>query len=153
MDEFIWDQVIDNCHSKRLRTTLLAERDLKLDRVLDLAAAMEASEKQAAQMTPCVNRVNTVNRSGWRGKPKRQNNIQHKTHERRRTHYSDSTCTTQTALALDVVDKGLQWMFVGVHKTRNVTHVARRGTSARCAVVAKSRQSRNMSLNTLARKK
>ena len=49
--DFIRDQVIDNCKSKRLRTKLLAERDLKLERVLDLAAAMEASERQAAQMS------------------------------------------------------------------------------------------------------
>ena len=50
-DDFIRDQVIDNGRSKRLRTKLLAERDLNLDRVLDLAGAMEASESQAAQIS------------------------------------------------------------------------------------------------------
>ena len=51
VEDFIRYQVIDNCQSKRLRTKLLAERDLTLDRVLDVAAAMMASERQAAQMT------------------------------------------------------------------------------------------------------
>ena len=50
IDDFIRDQVIDNCRLKRLRTKLLAEHDLKLERVLDLAAAMDALERQAAQM-------------------------------------------------------------------------------------------------------
>ena len=44
------ETVIDNGRSKRLRTKLLAERELNLDRVLDLAGAMEASESQAAQI-------------------------------------------------------------------------------------------------------
>ena len=50
VDDFIRDQAIDNGRSKRLRTKLLAERDLNLDRVLDLAGAMEASDSQAAQI-------------------------------------------------------------------------------------------------------
>ncbi|KAK2148215.1 hypothetical protein NP493_3264g00007 [Ridgeia piscesae] len=54
----LMDQVIDNCRSKRLRTKLLAERDLKLEHVLDLAATMEASECQAAQMVQDAERVN-----------------------------------------------------------------------------------------------
>ena len=60
VDDFIRDQVIDNCRSKCLRTKLLAERDLKLDRALDLAAAMEASERQAAQISQDGERVNAV---------------------------------------------------------------------------------------------
>ena len=51
VDDFISDQVIDNGRSKRLRTKLLAERDLNLDRVLDLVGIMEASESQAAQIS------------------------------------------------------------------------------------------------------
>ena len=32
VSDFIWDQIIDHCRSKRLRTKLLAERDLTLDK-------------------------------------------------------------------------------------------------------------------------
>ena len=60
VDDFIRDQVIDNGRSKRLRTKLLAERDLNLDRVLDLAGAMEASESQAAQISEGGERSYTV---------------------------------------------------------------------------------------------
>ena len=58
--------MIDNCRSKRLRTKLLAERDLKLEHVLDLAATMEASECQAAQMVQDAERVNMVSDTSWR---------------------------------------------------------------------------------------
>ena len=43
-DDFIRDQVIDKCISKHLRTKLLAEKDLQLARLLELAQAKEASE-------------------------------------------------------------------------------------------------------------
>ena len=38
-DNFIRDQIIDKCSSKSLRTKLLAEKDLKLPRLLELAQA------------------------------------------------------------------------------------------------------------------
>ena len=41
---FIRDQVVDKYISKKLRTQLLAERDLTLDRLFALAQAKEASE-------------------------------------------------------------------------------------------------------------
>ena len=50
-DDFIHDQVIDKCASKHLRTKLLAEKDLKLTRILELAQAKEASEQHSAEMT------------------------------------------------------------------------------------------------------
>ena len=40
LPDFIRDQVIDNCRSKHLRTKLLAERNLTLERTLDIAMAM-----------------------------------------------------------------------------------------------------------------
>ena len=43
-DAFIRDQVVNNCISKKLRTQLLAGRDLTLDRLLTFAQAKEASE-------------------------------------------------------------------------------------------------------------
>lgn len=48
--EFIKDQVIDHCRSQKLRTKLLATRDLTLARTLDIAQAMEASERQASEI-------------------------------------------------------------------------------------------------------
>ena len=50
VDSFIRDQLIDNCLAKKLLTKLLAERDLNLDRALDIAQAMEASESQSRQI-------------------------------------------------------------------------------------------------------
>ena len=50
LDSFICDQLIDNCLSKKLRTKLLAERDLDLDHALDIAQAMEASGSQSRQI-------------------------------------------------------------------------------------------------------
>lgn len=50
-NDFIRDQVIDKCLSKSLRTKLLAERDLKLDKLLDIAQAKEASEAQSASFS------------------------------------------------------------------------------------------------------
>ena len=43
-DDFIRDQVIDICIPKHLRTKLLAEKDLQLARLLELAQAKETSE-------------------------------------------------------------------------------------------------------------
>ena len=43
-DAFIRDQVVVKCISKKLRTQLLAERDLTVDRLFALAQAKEASE-------------------------------------------------------------------------------------------------------------
>ena len=43
-DDFIRDQVIDKCISKHLSTKLLAEKDLQLARLLELAQAKEASK-------------------------------------------------------------------------------------------------------------
>jgi hypothetical protein len=45
-DDCIRDQVIDKCQSKSLRTKLLAEKDLKLDKLLEIAQAKEASESR-----------------------------------------------------------------------------------------------------------
>ena len=50
-NDFIRDQVIDKCNSKRLRTKLLAAKDLTLAKLLDIAQAKEASERQATQIT------------------------------------------------------------------------------------------------------
>ena len=47
-DDFIRDEVIDKCHSKSLRTKLLAEKDLTLTKLLDIPQAKEASESRAA---------------------------------------------------------------------------------------------------------
>ena len=69
VDDFIRDQVIDNGRLKRLRTKLLAERDLNLDRVLDLAGAMEASESQAAQISEGGERSNMVYGKKQSGRP------------------------------------------------------------------------------------
>ena len=60
VDDFIRDQVVDNCRSKRLRTKLLAEQDLTLDRTLALSAATEAAEHQAAQIAHDEERVSAV---------------------------------------------------------------------------------------------
>ena len=49
-DAFIRDQVVNKCISKKLRTQLLAGRDLTLHRLLTLAQAEEGSEQQAAQI-------------------------------------------------------------------------------------------------------
>jgi len=46
-DDFIRDQVIDKCKSKSLRTKLLAEPELKLKKLLEIAQAKEASESRA----------------------------------------------------------------------------------------------------------
>ena len=65
VSEFIRDQVIDCCLSQRLCTKLLAEKSLTLNRLLELAQAMEASESQAAQIshdgTCSVRRVQSFN--------------------------------------------------------------------------------------------
>ena len=60
VDDFIRDQVVYNCRSKRLRTKLLAEQDLTLDRTLALSAATEAAEHQAAQIAHDGERVSAV---------------------------------------------------------------------------------------------
>lgn len=49
--DFIRDQVIDKCKSRYLRTKLLAEKRLTLDRLLEIAQAKEASEHQANKIT------------------------------------------------------------------------------------------------------
>ena len=76
--------MFDSCRSKRLRTKLLAERDLKLEPVLDLAAVMEASERQAAQVAQDAEPVNIVSGLGWRERQK-----QPKVNDRRATHDSN----------------------------------------------------------------
>lgn len=50
-DNFIRDQVIDKCSSRKLREKLLAESNLTLTKVLEISQAREASQLQAAQMT------------------------------------------------------------------------------------------------------
>ena len=50
IEDFIRDQVIEKCYSKQLKVKLLAEKDLKLPRLLELAQAKEASEAQANQI-------------------------------------------------------------------------------------------------------
>ena len=49
-DDFIRDQVIEKCTSNLLRKKLLAETDLKLEKVLDVAQALETSEFQASKI-------------------------------------------------------------------------------------------------------
>ena len=78
MDSFIQDQVIDNCSSTKLRTKLVAERDLTLDRMLDIAQAMEASESQSSQIAEDnqftnVYSINRQTRGGKRGQRECQN--------------------------------------------------------------------------------
>ena len=51
LNDFLRDQVIDHCISKRLRTRFLAEKDLSLYKTLEVAAAMEASERQSELMS------------------------------------------------------------------------------------------------------
>lgn len=69
-DSFIRDQVIDNCLSMKLRTKLLAERDLSLARTLDIAQAIEASQSQSRQIAEDnqSTKVYTVGRQPRRGK-------------------------------------------------------------------------------------
>ena len=50
INDFIRDQIIDACKSRRLRTKLLAQRELNLKSTLEIAQAMEASERQATEM-------------------------------------------------------------------------------------------------------
>ena len=105
VDDFIRDQVIDNCRSKRLRMKLLAERDLKLEHVLDLAATMQASERQVAQMTQDAEQVNMVSGAGWRERQKQPKvNDRCASHDSnwctkcyRRGHTIDACRCTQTA--------------------------------------------------------
>ncbi len=49
LNDFIRDQVIEKCSSKSLRTRLLAEKDLTLAKLLDVAQAKEASERRSAK--------------------------------------------------------------------------------------------------------
>ena len=51
IDDFIRDQITDNCISQKLRTKLLAVPDLTLARTLELAQAMEPSEGQSRQIS------------------------------------------------------------------------------------------------------
>ncbi len=68
VNDFIRDQIIDCCASKRLRVKLLADKELTLDKTLEVARAMEASEEQAAQMSGgTVHRVHA--RSKYPPKP------------------------------------------------------------------------------------
>ena len=72
VDSFNRDQLIDICLTKNLRTKFLAERDLNIDRALDIAQAMEASEspsRQIAEDNPFT--VYTVGRQ-TRGRNKAQ---------------------------------------------------------------------------------
>ena len=133
IDDFIRDQVIDNCRSKRLRTKLLAERDLKLERVLDFAAAMEASERQAAQMAQDAERVNMVSGADWR--------------ERQKQPKVNVPVMIQTGVQ-NVVDGATQLMPVAAHRLLSVTRMARRSTSARCSAVTRNRHSRDTARNT-----
>ena len=48
--EMIRDQVLEKCHSTRLRRRLLREEDLTLDVILRIARALEASDRQAKQI-------------------------------------------------------------------------------------------------------
>lgn len=69
--EFIKDQVIDHCRSQKLRTKLLATRDLTLARTLDIAQAMEASERQASEINAErrePDRVYATGHAGGRGR-------------------------------------------------------------------------------------
>ena len=49
LNDFIRDQIINGCRSNRLRTRLLAEGGLTLEKTMDISVAIEASECQAAQ--------------------------------------------------------------------------------------------------------
>ena len=61
LEDFIRDQVIDKCLSNNLRKKLLAEKDLKLARVIELSQAKEASEYQAAEISQEAGSVNAMN--------------------------------------------------------------------------------------------
>ena len=47
-DEIV-DQVIDRCNSKKLRKRLLKERDLTLDKLLEIALVIEAADHQSVK--------------------------------------------------------------------------------------------------------
>ena len=77
IDDFIRDQIIDNCISQKLRTKLLAVADLTLPRTLELAQAMEASESQSRQISSNNNytSVYSVKQTGsGQSKGRRQHN-------------------------------------------------------------------------------
>ena len=60
-DDFICHQVIDKSKSKSLHTKFLAERDLTLNKVMEISTAKEASESRSAQFDD-VDRTFTVNK-------------------------------------------------------------------------------------------
>ena len=82
-DDFIQDQIIDLCTSKRLRTKLLGQKELTLKTtlVLDIAQAMEASERQAAEMAherSDSNKAYAIKRAHSTSKPsQREQNSSH----------------------------------------------------------------------------
>ena len=91
VDDFIRDQVINNGRSKSLRTKLLAERDLNLDRVLDLAGAMEASESQAAQIAEGGERSYMVYGKKQSGRPTQRTMQQNQKRQPQHFHSNDSS--------------------------------------------------------------
>ena len=61
--DFIRDQVIDKCSSDKLRTRLLAEKDLTLEKCLTIAASKELSEQQS-QLIAGEKNVFAINKRG-----------------------------------------------------------------------------------------
>ena len=70
---------------RSLRTKLFAERDLNLDRVLDLAGAMEASESPAAQISEGGDRSYMVYGKKQSGRPTQK--TKQKTQKRQPQHF------------------------------------------------------------------
>jgi hypothetical protein len=74
LEDFIKDQVVEACTNNTLRKKLLMETDLKLDKVLKLANALEASERQAPsfvhQAQPEVTNAVQSHRSHRNARPK-----------------------------------------------------------------------------------
>ena len=68
-DDFIRDQVIEKCRSNLLRKKLLAEVDLKLEKALELARALEISESHAATMSMTASASNSETVHAVKNKP------------------------------------------------------------------------------------
>ena len=77
LNDFLQDQVINHCFSKPLRTRLLAEIDLTLDKTLEITAAMEASERQSELMSRSFAEQACALKHS-RSKPKRHTDTQNK---------------------------------------------------------------------------
>lgn len=94
LEDFIRDQVIEKCSSRSLRTKLLAESNLTLTKLLDIAQAKEASESRSAKFEGHETSF-SVKGNHCKGKQKhykQKQNSQSRGQKQRSTHKSDITC-------------------------------------------------------------